>query len=72
MSRIEEYAFQCRLAMRDGQELLHVEVRSRRFPAESYSQHCAFAELSPHLRLIFQNIAQVFVFLQRKELVYFD
>lgn len=52
--------------------MLHIEVRSRRFPAECYSQHFAFDELSHHLRLIFQNIAQIFVFLQRKELVYFD
>ena len=72
MSKTEEYAFQCRLAVRDEQERLHVEVRSRKFPEESYSQHFAYADLSAHLRLIFRSTAQLFTFLQRKELVYFD
>lgn len=51
---------------------MHVEVRSRKFAEESYSRHFAYADLSDHLRLIFRNIAQLFAFLQRKELVYFD
>ena len=60
------------IGIKDDVEMLHIEVISLKFPLEKYSRHYMYEELPMNIRLIFKNLAQIFVFLERKQMIYFD
>lgn len=68
----EQYTFNCMKAIKEDTELLHIQVQSTTFKEEIYSKHFKYEELPPGIRLIFRNLPQIFVFLQKKDMVYFD